>query len=118
MIDHAQTDDGYEVVSLPITSSLALELNARASELGLNISELILDLFIGALRSEPVRACPTFMVPDELAAEFVADGFRVVARCNGETTLCPFDGLPFEGAISEFQAANLSDDEILQVARS
>ena len=118
MIDHTQTDDGYEMVSVPITSSLALELNARATELGLDVAELILDLFIGALRSEPVRLCPTFTVSDDFAGDFVSDGFRVVARRNGETTFCPFDGLPFDEAMSALRSANLTGDEILQITRS
>ena len=103
---------------MPITSSLAEELHARAGDVGLDIVELIQDLFIEALRAERVRACPTFTVPDGLAGDFVADGFRVVERRNGQTTLCPFDGLPFDEAMSALRAANLSDDEILQVTRS
>lgn len=118
MIDHTQTDDGYEVVSVPITFSLASELRARAYEVGLDVPELIQDLFIGALRSEPVRSCPTFTVPDDFAADFVSDGFRVIARSNGQSTLCPFDGLPFDEAMSELRDADLTDDEILQVTRS
>lgn len=118
MIDHAQADDQYEEISVPVTPSLALELRTRASAVGLDLTELIQDLFIGALRSDPVRSCPTFTVPDDVAADFVADGFRVVARRNGQSTLCPFDGLPFDEAISELRAANLSDDDILQVIRS
>ena len=118
MIDHAHPGDGYEVVSVPITSSLALELHARASEAGLDVTELVQDLFIGALRSEPARSYPTFTVADDLAADFVADGFRVVARRNGHSTLCPFDGLPFDDAMASFRAANLTDDEILRVTRS
>ena len=118
MIDHAYLGDGYEVVSVPITSSLASELNARARELGLDVTELILDLFIGALRSEWVRECPTFTVSDDFAGDFVSDGFRVVERRNGETTLCPFDGLPFDEAMSALRAANLADDDILQIVRS
>lgn len=118
MIDHAHVGDGYEVVSVPITSSLASELNTRASELGLDVTELILDLFIRALRYEGVRQCPTFTVSDDFAGDFVADGFRVVERRNGETTLCPFDGIPFDEAMSALRAANLTYDEILQITRS
>jgi hypothetical protein len=118
MIDHAHPDGGYEVVSVPITSSLALELHARASEVGLDVAELIQDLFIGALRTTRARACPTFTVSDDFAGDFVSDGFRVVARRNGHSTLCPFDGLPFDDAMASFRAANLTDDEIIQVARS
>ena len=118
MIDHAHLGDGYEMVSVPVTPSLALELRTRASAVGLDVTELIQDLFIRALRSEPARSCPTFTVPDDAAPDFVADGFRVVERRNGETTLCPFDGLSFDDAMSEFRAANLTDEEILKVTRS
>ncbi len=112
--------DGYEVVSVPVTSSLAAELRARADEVGLDIAELILDLFVGALRSGWERGCPTFTVSDDYAGDFVSDGFRVVARHDGQSTLCPFDGVPFDDAIAKFRAgaANLSDAEIIEVARS
>ena len=108
----------YEVVSVPITSSLASELRTRAGAAGLDVTELVQDLFIGALRSEPARSYPTFTVADDLAADFVADGFRVVARQNGQSTLCPFDGLPFDEAMAELRTGDLSDDEILRVTRS
>lgn len=118
MIDYSKMDEAYEVVSVPVTSSLASELHVRASELGLDVIELIQDLFIGALRSEPARSCPTFTLPDDFAADFVTDGFRVVARRNGETTLCPFDGLPFDEAMTSLRASKLTDEEIIQVVRS
>lgn len=118
MMHDAYQGDGYELVSVPITSSLASELRARAGESGIDVAELILDLFIAAFRNDPGRVCPTFNVSDDFAADFVSDGFRVVARHDGQTTLCPFDGIPFDRAISEIQVLNLTDDEILQVARS
>ncbi len=120
MVYHVDQGDGYEVVSVPVTSSLAAELRARADEVGLDIAELILDLFVGALRSGWERGCPTFTVSDEYAADFVSDGFRVVARHDGQSTLCPFDGIPFDAAMARFRTAtaNLSDAEIIAVARS
>lgn len=75
-------------------------------------------MFIAAFRNYPGRSCPTFTVSDDFALDFVSDGFRVVARQDGQTTLCPFDGIPFDRAIAEFHDLNLTDDEILQVARS
>ena len=117
MMHDAYQGDGYELVSVPITSSLASELRVRAGESGIDVAELILDLFIAAFRNDPERVCPTFTVSDDFAADFVSDGFRVVARRDGQTTLCPFDGIPFDRAISEFHDLNLTDDEILQAAR-
>ncbi|MYC34695.1 MAG: hypothetical protein F4X64_16150 [Chloroflexi bacterium] len=118
MMHDAYQGDGYELVSVPITSSLASELRVRAGESGIDVAELILDLFIAAFRNDLERICPTFTVSDDFAADFVSDGFRVVARQDGLTTLCPFDAIPFERAISEFRELNLTDDEILRVARS
>ena len=120
MMYHVYQGDGYEVVSVPVTSSLADELRARADEVGLDVAELILDLFVGALRSGWERGCPTFTVADDFAADFVSDGFRVVARHDGRSTLCPFDGIPFDDAIAKFRTAtaNLSDADIIEVARS
>jgi hypothetical protein len=118
MIHHVYQGDGYEVVAVPVTSKLAAELRIRAGEAGLDMTELILDLFVGALRSGRERGCPTFTVSDDHASDFISDGFRVVARHEGQSTLCPFDGLPFDDAMSEFRAANLTDVEILDVARS
>ena len=120
MMNHIYQDDGYEVVSVPVTSSLAAELRARADEVGLDIAELILDLFVGALRSGWERGCPTFTVADDCAGDFIADGFRVVARHDGQSTLCPFDGVPFDVAMAKLRdaTANLTDDEIIEVARS
>ena len=118
MMRDAYQGEGYELVSVPITSSLASELQVRADESGIDVAELILDLFIAAFRSDPERACPTFTVSDDFAVDFVSDGFRVVARHGGLTTLCPFDGIPFDRAISEFHDLDLTDDEILRVARS
>ncbi len=118
MTHDAYQGDGYELVSVPITSSLASELQVRAGESGVDVNELILDLFITAFRNDPGRVCPTFTVSDDFAVDFVSDGFRVVARHDGQATLCPFDGLPFEDAISEFHSLNLTEDEILQIARS
>ena len=78
-----------------------------------------LDLFVGALRSGWERTCPTFTVPDDYAADFVSDGFRLVARHDGQSTLCPFDGIPFDDAMAKLRdaTANLTDDEILEVIR-
>lgn len=120
MMHHIYQGDGYEMVSVPVTSSLAAELRARADEAGLDIAELILDLFVGALRSGWERDCPTFTISDDYAGDFISDGFRVVARRDGQSTLCPFDGLPFDDAMAKLRAAtaNLTDAEILEVIRS
>ena len=120
MTHPAYQGDGYEVISVPLTSGLATELRARAGEAGLDVTELIVDLFVGALRSGWERNFPTFTVADEYAEDFIADGFRVIARHEGETTLCPFDGIPFDDAMAKLHAAaaNLTDAEILEVARS
>ena len=120
MMHRLYQGDEYETVLVPVTSSLAAELRARADEVGLDIAELILDLFVEALRSGRERGCPTFTVSDDYAGDFVSDGFRVVARRDGQSTLCPFDGIPFDDAIAKFRAgvANLSDAEIIEVVRS
>ena len=120
MMYHVHQGDGYEVVSVPVTSSLASELQTRADAAGLDVTELILDLFVGALRSGWERNCPTFTVADDYARDFIADGFRVVARRDGQSTLCPFDGIPSDDAMAKFRdaTANLTDEEILEVARS
>ncbi len=119
MMYHVYRGDGYEAVSVPVTSRLAAELKVRADEVGLDIPELILDLFVGALRSGWERGCPTFTVADNYAADFVSDGFRVVARHDGESTLCPFDGIPFDDAMAKLRdaTADLTDDEILEIIR-
>lgn len=120
MTYHTYQGDGCEVVSVSITPSLASELHSRAAAAGLDITELIVDLFVGALRSGWERNCPTFTVADDYAGDFIADGFRVVARRDGQSTLCPFDGIPFDDAASRLHAAaaNLTDAEILEVTRS
>ena len=118
MVRSVYQGDGYEVVSMPVTSSLALELKARAGELGIDLSELALDLCIRALRADVEHTCPTFTVSDDWAEDFISDGFRVVARHGGQSTLCPFDALPFDAALSEFRDINLTDDEIIRIARS
>ena len=111
--------DGYEVVSMPVTSSLASELQARANaSWGLDVTELVLDLCLRAFRADVERTCPTFTVSDDWAEDFISDGFRVVARHGGQSTLCPFDALPFDAALSEFRDVNLTDDEIIEIARS
>ncbi len=117
---HADQGDGYEVVSVSITPRLASELRDRAEEAGLDIGELILDLLVGALRSGWERNCPTFTVDDDCAEDFVADGFRVIARRDGRSTLCPFDRMPFDEAMAGFRAATagLTDAEMMAVARS
>ena len=118
MVRSVYQGDGYEVVSMPVTSSLASELQARASELGLDVTELLLDLCLRAFRADVERTCPTFTVSDDWAEDFISDGFRVVARHGGQSTLCPFDALPFDEALSELRDANLTDDEIIEIARS
>lgn len=110
--------DGYEMVSMPITLSLASELEARAGELGLDVAELVLDLCIRALRADVQYTCPTFTVSDDWAEDFISDGFRVVARHDGQSTLCPFDALPFDAALLELRDVHLTDDEIIKIARS
>ena len=119
MTYHAHQGDGYEVVPVSITPSLVSELRTRADEAGLDITELIVDLFVGALRSGWERNCPTFTVADDYARDFIADGFRVVARRDGQSTLSPFDGIPFDDAVAKLDAAaaNLTDAEILEVVR-
>lgn len=120
MMYHAYQGEGYEVVPVSITPTLAAELRDRAGEAGLDVAELILDLFVGALRSGWERNCPTFTVADDCAGDFIADGFRVIARRDGQSTLCPFDGIPFDDAMAEFRAAtaDLTDAEIIAVVRS
>ena len=118
MVRSVYQGDGYEVVSMPVTSGLASELQIRASELGIDLTEFALDLCIRALRSDVEHTCPTFTVSDDWAQDFISDGFRVVARHGGQSTLCPFDALPFEDALSEFRNVDLTDDEILKIARS
>ena len=110
--------DEYELVSVPVTSGLASELQARASELGIDVTELVLDLCVRAFRADVEHVCPTFTVSDDWAEDFISDGFRVVARHGGQSTLCPFDGLPFDTAVAELHAVNLTDNEIIEIARS
>lgn len=118
MVRDVYQGDGYEVLSVPVTSSLASELRARANELGIDVTELVLDLCVRAFRANVEHACPTFTVSDDWAEDFISDGFRVVARHGGQSTLCPFDALPFNAALSELRDANLTDDEIIEIARS
>ena len=118
MVRSVYQGDGYEAVSIPVTSSLASELQARASTLGIDVTELVLDLCIRALRADVEHTYPTFTVSDDWAEDFISDGFRVVARHGGQSTLCPFDALPFDAALSEFRDVNLTDDEIIKIARS
>ena len=97
--------DEYESVSVPVTSGLASELQTRASELGIDVTELVLDLCVRAFRADVEHVCPTFTVSDDWAEDFISDGFRVV-------------GLPFDTAVAELRAVNLTDNEIIEIARS
>lgn len=115
----ANPETALTPLTIHLTPELAAELRIRAEADGITPEEMAANLFIIAFRTADLGIpFPSFTLPDDCAAAFVADGFRVLARNSGSCTLAPYDGVPFENAVASFQSAGLSEAELLEVVRS
>ena len=115
-IVHRENGDVEHVVRL--NDLLEQELSDQANALGIRIGELLTDLCITAFRVNVTRNYPSFTVPEHIEPPFVDDGFRVVQRLNGTSTLCPYSGMSFEAASAAMQEClyGVPDHELFEVA--
>ena len=115
-IVHHENGDVEYVVRL--NGLLEQELIDRAEALGIRIGELLTDLCVTAFRVRVTRNYPSFEVPEHIEPPFVDDGFRVVQRLNGVSTLCPYNGVPFDIASAAMQERlnEIPENELLEVA--
>ena len=100
---------------------LVKRLVERANERKVDMKDVVIDIVVTGLRVEVERNYPTFTVPLGSENGFLSDGFRVVERVKDRTTMCPFNGVPFEEAASfllETGFAAMSEQEVLEVVRS
>lgn len=106
-------------LTVRLSPGMMSELRAKAAIDGLSPEEMIANLFVIAFRTKDLRPpFPYFTLPNDCAAAFVEDGFRVLARDMDSCTLAPYDGVTFQDAVDSFQSAGLSEAEILEVVRS
>ena len=106
-------------LTIHLSPEMAAELQTRAEIDGVTPEEMVANLFVIAFRTADLGIpFPSFTLPDDCAAAFVGDGFRVLKRNSGSCTLAPYDGVAFEDAVASLQSAGLSEAEILEVVRS
>ena len=91
----------YTKISIPLTDSLMDEISDFAAGLGISTEELAVDLIVNSLRINAERNYPSFTVPSCNEQLFINDGFRVIKRSAGYSTLCPYAGLTFEYAANK-----------------
>ena len=106
-------------VAITIPAGLRDAFALAAQERGLETHELALELICSGFGQPPRRQCPDFTVPASFAPLFSGDdGYVVVKRTPREITYTPAVQLPFDEVRAHFAALNLTDDEILEIARS
>lgn len=106
-------------VAITIPAGLREAFEQEAQERGLTESELALELVCSGLGQPPRRQCAEFTVPVSFAPLFSGDdGYVVVKRTASEITYTPAVQMPFDEVREEFAALQLTEDEILEIARS
>lgn len=115
----ASHETALPALTIHLSPEMAAELRIRAEADGITPEEMAANLFVIAFRTADLGIpFPSFTLPDDCAAAFVKDGFRVLTRNNGSCTLAPYDGVAFEDAVASLQSAGLSEAQILEVVRS
>ena len=121
IITEADLEGVIEVMrGVMFNAVLVQRLVDRANERRVDMKDVVIDIVVSGLRVEVERNYPTFTVPAGSESGFVSDGFRVVRRVNDTTTMCPFNGVPFDEVasfLSTTEFAGMSDQEILDVVR-
>lgn len=106
-------------VAITIPAGLREAFEREAQERGLTAAELALELVCSGFGQPPRRQCPDFTVPASFAPLFSGDdSYVVVKRTAHELTYTPAVQRPFDEVRAHFAALNLTEDAILEIARS
>ncbi len=87
----------------------------QSQELGVHPNELVGALICSKIGDYRPHTARHFAVPASMEERMVGDKFMVISRNHDQVVLAPTKDVPFEQALTAFQANGLTEEQVLEV---
>ena len=102
----------FEMSQLPTWAQEAVE--ALLAERQITFDELVINMLCSHMRSPQQRVGAEFTVPHQMAPSLTGNDFMVVRRSPAGVVLTPFNPIPFEEALLEYQEKVSPEDPMFK----
>ena len=104
----------FEVNAFDLPEWAHDELRAQCADRAVGVDELVKYLVCTYVKSLPSQVGTQFMVPTEMEARMVSEGFMVVRRNAEGVVMTPCEAMAFEDALAEFQSNGITEDDVIR----